>query len=145
MMRGTERAGRASIRRVAIATAVSGTGDWAASVALSLAIYAKTHSTVWLSASFFFIQAPKGFLSPVAGMVADRFDRQKVIVVCAVLAGRHDIAMILANNPVLLIALGSEVPPVELPAGPAAIAAVPNLVAEDDLSWPEGPITCVVC
>src|SRR3954452_13407328 len=131
----------ASIRRVAIATAVSGTGDWAASVALSLAIYAKTHSTVWLSASFFFIQAPKGFLSPVAGMVADRFDRRKVIVVCAVLAGAAYIAMILANDPVLLIALGSVAALVELPAGPAAIAAVPNLVGEDDLSWANGTIT----
>ncbi|MFL5737756.1 MAG: MFS transporter [Actinomycetota bacterium] len=140
-MEGTRVSRRGSIRRLAGATAVSGTGDWAASVALSLAIYAKTHSTVWLSATFFFIQAPRGFLSPVAGMVADRFDRKKVIVVCAVMAGAAYIGMVLANDPVLLIGLGSVAALVELPAGPAAIAAVPNLVAEDDLSWANGTIT----
>jgi hypothetical protein len=34
--------GRGDIRRLAAASAISGTGDWAASTALALAAYAKT-------------------------------------------------------------------------------------------------------
>jgi hypothetical protein len=36
--------GRGDIRRLAAASAISGTGDWAASTALALAVYAKTGS-----------------------------------------------------------------------------------------------------
>ena len=36
--------GRGDIRRLAAASAISGTGDWAATTALSLAVYAKTGS-----------------------------------------------------------------------------------------------------
>ncbi|MFL5767792.1 MAG: MFS transporter [Actinomycetota bacterium] len=135
------RTARGRIRRLAFATGVSGTGDWAASVALSLLVFAETHSTIWLSASFFFIQAPKGFLSPVAGMVADRFDRRRVIVVCALLSGAAYVAMVATREPVWLIALGSLAALVDLPAGPAAIAAVPNLVGEDELSWANGTVS----
>ena len=42
--------GRGDIRRLAAASAISGTGDWAASTALALAVYAKTGSAVWRSA-----------------------------------------------------------------------------------------------
>ena len=43
---------RGDIRRLAAASAISGTGDWAATTALSLAVYAKTGSAVWLAVSF---------------------------------------------------------------------------------------------
>jgi hypothetical protein len=36
--------GRGDIRRLAAASAISGTGGWAASTALALAVYAKTGS-----------------------------------------------------------------------------------------------------
>jgi len=36
--------------RLAVASAASNTGNWAATVALSLVVYAKTGSTVWLAA-----------------------------------------------------------------------------------------------
>jgi hypothetical protein len=46
--------GRGDVWRLAVASAASNTGNWAATVVLSLAVYAKTGSTVWLSASFLF-------------------------------------------------------------------------------------------
>ena len=50
--------GRGDIRRLAAASAISGTGDWAASTALALAVYAKTGSAVWLSVSFLLTLIP---------------------------------------------------------------------------------------
>ena len=43
---------RGDVRVLAAASAASNTGNWAASVALALVVFAKTGSTVWLSASF---------------------------------------------------------------------------------------------
>ena len=43
---------------LAAAWAASNTGNWAASVALALVVFAKTGSTVWLSASLLFTQVP---------------------------------------------------------------------------------------
>ena len=48
--------GRGDIRRLAAASAISGTGNWAASTALALAVYSKTGSAVWLSVSFLLTQ-----------------------------------------------------------------------------------------
>ena len=44
--------GRGDIRRLVAASAISGTGDWAASTALALAVCAKAGLAVWLSLSF---------------------------------------------------------------------------------------------
>jgi MFS family permease len=132
---------RGRIRRLAIAAGVSGTGDWAATTALALVVFGETHSAIWLSASFFFVQVPRGFLSPVAGMIADRFDRRRVIVLCDLLAGATYCLMTITRAPVALIALGSIAAFVNLPAGSAAMAAVPNLIGGDDeLSWANGTV-----
>ena len=40
---------RGDVWRLAVASAASNTGNWAATVALSLVVYAKTGSTVWLA------------------------------------------------------------------------------------------------
>jgi len=58
---------RGDVWRLAVASAASNTGNWAATVALSLAVYAKTGSTVWLSASFLFMQVPSVLVAPVWG------------------------------------------------------------------------------
>ena len=39
--------GRSDVRRLAAASAISGTGDWAASTALAPAVFAKTAPAVW--------------------------------------------------------------------------------------------------
>ncbi|MDP9227198.1 MAG: MFS transporter [Actinomycetota bacterium] len=131
---------RGSIRRLALAAAVSGIGDWAATIALSLVIFRETHSTVWLSASFFFIQAPKGFLAPVAGAMADRFDRRRLLIASELLAAATYGLMIVVRAPILLIALGAVAALFSLPSGPAASAAVPNLIGGEELSWANGTI-----
>src|SRR5664279_1148817 len=77
-------------RLLAGASAAPNTGNWAASVALSLAVFAKTGSTGWLSASFLFTQVPSALVAPLSGMMADRFNRQRIMIVCAAPGGdRH--------------------------------------------------------
>src|SRR5436190_18715821 len=136
--------GRGRIRRLALAAAVSSIGDWAASIALSLAIYGQTHSTIWLSASFFFVQVARGLLAPVAGAMADRFDRRSLLVVSELLGAATYALMVFTTAPAWLIAFGTVAALFALPAGPAAGASVPNLIGEDGLSWANGPIAAAL-
>lgn len=131
---------RGSIRRLAAASAVSNIGNWAASVALALAIFAKTDSTVWLSASFLFTQLPSALAAPVGGLIADRLNRQRVMIVCDLAGAACYVGMALVTSPAALIALGSVAALLHMPFGPASRAAVPNLVEEDDLSWANGTL-----
>ena len=71
---------RGGVRTLAAATAASNTGNWAASVALALVVFAKTGSTVWLSASFLFTQVPSALVAPLSGMMADRLDRKRIMI-----------------------------------------------------------------
>ncbi|HEY1331242.1 MAG TPA: MFS transporter [Actinomycetota bacterium] len=131
---------RGSIRRLAAASAVSNIGNWAASVALALAIFAKTDSTVWLSASFLFTQLPSALAAPLGGLIADRLNRQRVMIVCDLAGAACYVGMALVTSPAALIALGSVAALLHMPFGPASRAAVPNLVEEDDLSWANGTL-----
>jgi MFS family permease len=76
---------RGDVWRLAVASAASNTGNWAATIALSLAVYAKTGSTVWLSASFLFTQVPSALVAPVSGAMADRLNRRRIMIICDLL------------------------------------------------------------
>jgi hypothetical protein len=60
--------GRGTIRRLALARAISGTGSTAAYVALSYAVYRHTHSAAWVSASILVTFGVSGFAAPVSGL-----------------------------------------------------------------------------
>jgi MFS family permease len=78
--------GRGGIRLLAAAPAISGTGDWAAAIALSLTVYAKTGAAVWLSVSFLLTRVPSALAAPLSGMMADRLDRRRMLITCDLLA-----------------------------------------------------------
>jgi MFS family permease len=129
---------RRNIRMLAVAAAVSNTGNWTASVALALAVYARTGSTVWLAASFLFVQAPSALAAPIAGVIADRLDRRRVMITCELLGALAYAGLALAARPAVLIALGAVAAVLHSPFGPASRAAVPNLAGGDELSWANG-------
>lgn len=56
-------------------------GAWVQTVALSWLVYRLTHSVFLLGAVTFVSQAPIFFISPFAGMIADRHDRRSVFIV----------------------------------------------------------------
>jgi MFS family permease len=98
---------RGDIRRLAAASAISGTGDWAATIALSLAVYAKTGSAVWLSMTFLLTRLPSALVAPVSGIMADRLDRRGVMIACDLLGAVTYAGMAVTSAPLPLIALGA--------------------------------------
>jgi MFS family permease len=133
--------GRGDIRRLAAASAISGTGDWAASTALALAVYAKTGSAVWLSVSFLLTRIPSALVAPLSGIMADRLDRRRIMITCDLLGALAYAGMAVTSAPLPLIALGSLAALLHSPFGPAARAAVPNLAGAADLSWANGSLS----
>jgi MFS family permease len=131
---------RGDVWVLAAASAASNTGNWAASVALALVVFAKTGSTVWLSASFLFTQVPSALVAPLSGMMADRLDRKRVMITCDLLGAAVYVGMAVTGQPLLLIVLGSVAALLHAPFGPAAQAAVPNLAGEAGLSWANGTL-----
>ena len=133
--------GRGDIRWLAAASAISGTGDWAASTALALAVYAKTGSAVWLSVSFLLTRIPSALVAPLSGIMADRLDRRRVMITCDLLGAVTYAGMAVTRTPLPLIALGSLAALLHSPFGPASRAAVPNLAGAADLSWANGTLS----
>ena len=131
---------RGDVRVLAAASAASNTGNWAASVALALVVFAKTGSTVWLSASFLFTQVPSALVAPLSGMMADRLDRKRIMITCDLLGAAVYLGVAVTGQPLLLIVLGSVAALLHAPFGPAAQAAVPNLAGETDLAWANGTL-----
>jgi MFS family permease len=116
---------RGDVWLLAGASGASNTGNWAASVALSLAVFAKTGSTVWLSASFLFTQVPSALVAPVSGMMADRFNRKRIMIACDLLDAGVYAGMAVTGRPLVLIVLGSVATLPHSPFGPASRAAGP--------------------
>jgi MFS family permease len=77
-MRGALR--HRSFRRLVVALAVSQAGDWLYNVALLAFVYERTHSAAWVAVTTAVRVAPVVALGPLGGVLADRFDRRRVMV-----------------------------------------------------------------
>src|SRR5215470_2089332 len=66
--------------------AISLIGTWIQTVALSWLVYRLTHSVVLLGVVSFASQGPIFFITPFAGMIADRNDRRSVFIVTRALS-----------------------------------------------------------
>jgi MFS family permease len=60
-------------------------GTWTQQVAMSWLVYRLTHSALLLGVVSFAAQIPNLFLSPLAGVLADRFDRRRIIIITQIL------------------------------------------------------------
>jgi MFS family permease len=78
-------AGRAlrhrNFRLFTLGQAISLIGTWMQQVAVGWLVYRLTGSAFLLGLVAFVAQAPTFFLSPLAGVVADRFDKHRVVIV----------------------------------------------------------------
>ena len=122
--------------RLYVAQLASFAGDWFATVALlGLALELTGSSAV---ASLVLVLQTGGFAaaSPLAGMLADRLDRRRLMIGADLARVPIALAFLLARDPdtlwiafgaVLLLAVGGAL------FEPASSAAVPNLVSRDDL------------
>ena len=128
--------GRASFRRLWIAGAVSLVGDWLSFVATSLLALGSGGGARSLAMVLAVHALPHALFAPIAGAVADRFDRRRLLVLApiaqaaltalmALAAARRDLVMVQA----LVLARGA----VGAFVVPAETAAVRHTVEPDEL------------
>jgi dTMP kinase len=121
--------------RLWIAQVVSSLGDWIGLIAI-LAIAARVSNNSGAAVSLVMVTrvVPGFFLGTVGGVIVDRFDRRKVMVLSDV--GRASLLILLpfveSLLGLVLVSLGLEV--LTLLWGSAQAATVPNLVPEEQLS-----------
>src|SRR6476661_4086766 len=124
-------------RRLAAALAVSQAGDWLYNVALLAFVYERTHSAGWLAVTTAARVVPIVALGPLGGVIADRFDRRRVMVVSDVVRAVLMLglaAVALAGLPVVLApVLAGLATAATAPYLPCAAATTPRLVPDADL------------
>jgi MFS family permease len=124
-------------RFILAASATSQTGDWLYNVALIVWAYEVTHSTAWVAGVTIARLVPYPLLGPVGGIVADRFDRRRVLVVSdlarvgvmvalAVLTAGDGPVGVAAGLAALASALGTAY-------RPAVVGMLPDVVGEEHL------------
>lgn len=69
-------------RRLLAALAVSQAGDWLYNLALLAVVFERTHSATWVAITTAARVAPILVGGPLGGVLADRFDRRRLMVVC---------------------------------------------------------------
>jgi MFS family permease len=127
-----------AVRRLAFARAISLTGGAASFAALNFAIYQRTHSPAWVAAALFLTFGTVGFVGLFAGVLGDRFDRKRVMVVSDLAGAVCFAAMAFVHDPVWLLFVAFLSALAESPFLAASAAAIPNLVEEDRIAWANG-------
>ncbi len=118
-----------------VAESISGIGNWITAMAIFALIIFRGDGTIAQSSGIFLAALlPSLLFSPLAGMLADRVDRKRLMMASEFLAGLAVLALIFAR-PIelmyLLLALEAAFGTLLLPARQAAIA---DLVDRDDLT-----------
>jgi MFS family permease len=125
--------------RLLIASAlVDQVGSWSYVVVLSVYVFERTHSTVWLAALGICRWGPGLLLTSFGGVIADRYQRVTVMIVSALTSAALMTAMavvVAVNAPVGLVLVLVALSAVALaPYQPAAGALTPEIVGEKDLA-----------
>jgi MFS family permease len=126
-----------SFRRLLVGLAVSQAGDWLYNVALLVFVFERTHSPAWVATTTAVRVLPVVVLGPLGGVLADRYDRQKVMVasdLLRVLCMLGLTAVALTDLPVVLApVLAAVATAAAAPYGPCTAATTPRLVPAADL------------
>jgi MFS family permease len=128
--------------RLLAALAASQLGDWLYNLALLAYVQERTHSTVWLGATTAARIGPMVVGGPIGGLIADRFDRRRLMfasdVIRAGIMGAL-VLVVLAGLPVALVPILAAAATLAGIAYPPSVAAVtPRLVDGDDLAAANG-------
>jgi len=126
-----------TFRRLLLGLAVSQAGDWLYNVALLAFVYERTHSAGWLAATTAARVLPIVVLGPLGGVIADRYDRRRVMIASDVVRAGLMLALAvvaLAGLPVVLApVLAGLATAAAAPYPPCAAATTPRLVPDEDL------------
>ncbi len=126
-----------AFRALLAGLAVSQVGDWLYNIALITLVYQRTGSAMWAGVTTAARIGPMVVLGPFGGLVADRFDRRRVMVACDLIRLVLMLALALAaaaNLPVVLFpVIAALAAAAATPYLPCVAATTPRLVAEADL------------
>ena len=127
-----------AFRRLWQSMAFSSLGDWLgllATTAMAQKLSGGDYATANFAIAGVFIARllPAVFLGPIAGVIADRFDRRKLMVVADILRGGLYVSIALFQNFYWLYAATILVECITLFWSPAKEASVPNLVPKEKL------------
>ncbi|HYI26204.1 MAG TPA: MFS transporter, partial [Thermomicrobiales bacterium] len=127
----------ADLRRLLAAFVMVESGAWSYSVVLSVFVFTQTGSAAAVGAMISVRWITGMLAAGPAGVIADRYERRKVLVTCSLLVTLVMLGMLLlivADAPIWMLAAASSLNAlVESPNGPAAGALIPQIVDEDDL------------
>jgi MFS family permease len=126
------------VRRLAAARLASTGGSQAAQIALAYTIFQRTSSAAWVAASLVASAGVVGLVGPVSGRLSDRYDRRRVMVAAELAGAAGWLAVVAAGSPAALVAAALLATAANAPFKAASSAAIPNLVATDELSWANG-------
>ena len=123
-----------ALRALVLSRLLSVAGTWLAYVALTVDVYARTGSGLWVSALLF-----AGFAPSVAGAVllaplVDRLERKRLLIGSELVGVAVFVALAFAGGPLLVVALAGLAGLGAALFQPALAAALPNLVEEGDLT-----------
>ena len=71
-----------NFRRYSVGSIVSWLSFFVQAVAVAWVTWSLTHSTRWLAAVALLDSVPMGLLAPIGGVIADRYDRFRVLLAC---------------------------------------------------------------
>jgi MFS family permease len=112
-------------------------GSWAYNVVLIVWVFDRTHSPTWIAATTAAGWVPRLVFSVYAGVLADRYERTRVMLGSALASfvAMVGVALVVAGNgPIALaLALGAVAASFATGYRPAAGALVPEVVGEGDL------------
>ncbi len=117
---------------------VSSSGGWAYNVALVVFLYDRTHSASWVAAGALVRFIPSLVCSGYAGVIAERFERVRLMVWLNVLALVLQFGLALAvwraSPAVVALVLAGLTSVVLSPYTPAVAALIPQIVPEEQLA-----------
>ncbi|MGH3176892.1 MAG: MFS transporter, partial [Streptosporangiaceae bacterium] len=119
------------------ALAVSQIGDWLYNLALVVLVYDRTHSALWAGATTAARVVPVVVLGPLGGVLADRFDRRRIMIVCDL--ARMGLMVVLAaiaafRLPIVLApVIAAAATAAAAPYIPCVAAVTPRFVEDADL------------
>jgi CRP-like cAMP-binding protein/predicted MFS family arabinose efflux permease len=129
-------------RLLAVSYIVDAMGSWSYSIVLAVYIFDRTHSTEWLASVAASRWITGLLMGSVAGVLADRYERTKVMIVSALASAAVMVVMAVvvgSNGPLwslIALSVGSGI--VSSPYRPAAGALTPEVVGEKDLAAANG-------
>ncbi|MGH2688170.1 MAG: MFS transporter, partial [Actinomycetota bacterium] len=132
-----------AFQRLFVSQAISASGDWIGMIAILTLVKNLTENEFAVAAALLARLAPALFFGPVAGVVADRWDRKRLMVACdlirggliLVLAFVVPIGELIRIPPVvLLFVISGALETCTLLWAPAKDASVPHLVPREQLA-----------